>query len=1074
MIYAGCVQTNMTMTSVRFATLIVAAFGALAAAASAHAGGDIQFNRDVRPILADTCFRCHGFDKNSRKAKLRLDLREDATSPRKAGTPIIAGHPEQSEAYRRLTSADPDQMMPPPASKLTLTAAQKEVIRQWIAAGAEYEPHWSLIPVKEPKSPSVKRQGWVRNGIDPFVLARLEAEGLSPSPEADRRTLIRRVSLDLTGLPPTPAEVEAFLADQHPDAYERVVDRLLASPRYGERMAMQWLDAARYADTNGYNNDEDRTMWLWRDWVIDAFNADMPYGRFVTEQIAGDLLPAATLEQKIASGFNRNHAITSEGGIIDEEYRLEYVFDRVHTTATVFLGLSMRCARCHDHKFDPITQKEFYRFAAFFNNIAEKGQLGTGADARAGAPFIKAPTREQARSLSALAAQREELKARIAQREKAADGAIPAWEKTFAKSENPPGGGIEDAAGLAAHFPLDDKKGSRAVNAIDAAHNAEVHGNPKWSADGPGGSMEFDGSTFLDAGQAVDFEHSDAWSVSAMIRSDPAAAVAIVSKMDDDAGYRGFDFILEDHNRLAVHIINQFPNNAIKVVTKEPLQAGAWHHVAMTYDGTSKAAGVHIYADGKPQALTAAFDVLSGTIKTDQPLRIGQRKHSLAFVGKISDVRVYHAALNEQAISQLGGREKKLDRARLFAVAPEKRTATERAQIRGLYLREQDPDFAKLSAELSSLDAKQAQIEAEETPTMVMAEMPTTRPTYVLGRGEYDKPGEVVTPGVPASLPAMPAGAPMNRLGLAQWMVDPGNPLVDRVAVNRLWELVFGTGIVETLEDFGVQGDPPSHPELLDWLALQLRGRNGSTKAVLRLIVTSAAYRQSSNASAELVARDPKNRLLARGPRFRMDAELVRDNALAASGLLYEKLGGPSVKPYQPAGLWEEVSVDHRASYAPAKGNDLYRRSLYTFLKRTCPPPGPTALDAPGRDTCVVRRARTNTPLQALVLMNDPTYVEAARKLAERMTAGGPNFEAGLSVGFELLLAREPTAAERAILAPIHQEALARFRADRAAATKLLSVGESPRDRKLDEADLAAWATVAGILLDMDETITKE
>ena len=757
--------------------ILTAAFAGSVAAAPSGDGGTVQFNRDVRPILAENCFACHGPDSGARKGKLRLDRADNAILAHDSGTPVVPGHPEQSEVIARITSDDPDDLMPPPKTGKKLTAAQKQTLNRWIAQGAVWQKHWSLLPPVRPEMPAVQDAAWCRNDIDRLVLAKLEASGVHPSPAADPATLIRRLSLDLTGTPPTPAEVDAFVADPSELAYEKLVDRLLNSPHFGERLALQWLDAARYADTNGYNNDGDRTMWRWRDWVIDAFNSNLPYDQFITDQLAGDLLPNATLDQKIATGFNRNHHITTEGGAVEEEYRVEYVNDRVQTTPTTFLGLTMRCARCHDHKYDPITQKDYYSFFAFFNNVPEQGVPAYKPNEGVIAPSIPAPTKSQQAEL----------------------------------------------ARLAGHQPEIDK---------------------------------------------------------------------------------------------------------------------------------------------------------------------------------------------------------------LKATFPQ---------------------------------------------TMIMQEMPTPRQTHVLRRGEYDKPGDVVTAAVPACFTPLPAGVPANRLALAHWMTDPANPLVARVAVNRLWQLAFGTGLVETAEDFGTQGEPPSHPELLDWLATTFIRGGWDTKAMLRLMVMSNTYRQSSNVSEEMLGRDPRNRLLARAARFRLPAEMVRDNALAVSGLLNDTIGGPSVFPYQPPGLWEEISVSHGAHYPQGHGEALYRRSLYSFWKRTSPPPALSTFDAADHETGCVRRSRTNTPLQALVLMNDPTYVEAARKLAERMmTTGGPAPGTRLEYGYKLALARAPHDEERSILLDLFDGSLRRFQSEPQEAKKLLAVGESPRRTELDERELAAWTIVTSAIFQLDETITRE
>ena len=768
------------------------------AAGSAAADETVDFSRDIRPILASHCYNCHGRDAHSRQAELRLDDRESAIRELPSGTrAVVPGSVAESELVARIEATDPDTVMPPPAFKKPLTPRQIELLKAWVAGNAPYAPHWSFTPVADPQLPTAPADAglaaWPADPLDRFVLDRFVKEGLRPAQPADRETWLRRVTLDLTGLPPTPEERGAFLADESADARERVVDRLLASPRHAEKMALHWLDVARYADTNGYNNDEERTQWPWRDWVIKAFAKNLPYDQFIVEQLAGDLLPSPTRDQRIATGFGRNHVLTTEGGVIQEEYRVEYVADRVQTTATAFMGLTLQCARCHDHKFDPISQREYFQLFAFFNSIPDP------------------------------------------------------------------------VAGYV--------KGTR-INVVGPFVQLRSH-------------------------------------------ADEAALIAINDRLGGE----------------------------------------------------------------KPDDATAR-------------------------------------------------------------------------QI--------------------------AAIEDRTVKVMVMADLPEPRQAHVLDRGQYDAPRDPVAPGVPAFLPPLPEGVATNRLALARWLVDPRHPLTARVAVNRWWEMLFGRGLVETVEDFGTQGAAPTHPELLDHLATSLIRDGWDVRALLKRIALSATYGQSSRAPAEAFARDPENRLLARGPRLRLPAEMVRDQALFASGLLVEKVGGPSVKPWQPAGLWEEVSVEHKASYVPDQGEGLHRRSMYTFWKRTCPPPSMALFDAPDRETCVVRRARTNTPLQALVVMNDPTFIEAAKALAVRSLGDAalsqfPDAASDAAVVdhlYRLLLSREPAAAERAAVLEKLAEFRGHFTADPAAARKFLAAG--PDADLTAPAELASWTMVASTLLCLDEALTKE
>ncbi len=844
------------------AAVLLLTFARVSIAVAAEPTPRIDYNRQVRSILSNNCYKCHGPDAEERQAELRLDLRDEALKPAESGKPaIIPGNPDASTLVKRIFATKPGSLMPPPKSLKSLTAAEKQILKDWVAQGAPYQTHWAFQPIKRPTLPTLNDTSWTRNPIDAFILARLESQKLKPTAEADRPTLIRRLALDLTGLPPGLEEVDAFVADTRPDAYERLIDRLLNSPRFGERMTLDWLDAARYADTHGYHIDSGRDMTRWREWVIDAYNANLPFDKFTVEQIAGDLLPNATIEQKVASGFNRNHMITFEGGAIPEEYQTAYIVDRVNTTGTVWLGLTVACTQCHDHKYDPITQKDYYSLYAFFNNVPEKGIDGSKGNA---SPMIKVPTADGRRLIA-------DLRLKIA----------------------------------------DDETGQKSVE-------AQLTDIRKIEAE---------------------FERSLEIAQNAHLPQDRKAELL--------AGYRK----IEEQSR-----------------------------------GLKKSL----------PALSASF-------------------------------------------------KKSID----------------------------------------ALKSEMANVEKSSPTAMVMEEMAKPRDTFLLIRGAYDKHGEKVTPAVPAFLPAIPPGVKHDRLALARWLVDPSHPLVGRVTVNRFWQTIFGTGIVRTAEDFGSQGEQPTHRELLDWLASEFvsgsaESRPWDVKALIRLLVTSATYRQRSFSSPELLAKDPENRLLARGPRVRLAAEFIRDQALAVSGLLNGEIGGASVSPYQPDGLWEELMsrADSKnwtaQTYVQSHGKDLYRRTMYTFWKRTSPPPSLATFDAPDREVCTVRRARTNTPLQALVLMNDPTYVEASRKLAERiMTEGGDGAESKITLAFRLATSRAPRDEESRVLKAIFETDLAKFRSHPESAKKLLAVGESPRLKALDPAEHAAWTTVASVILNLDEVLNK-
>jgi hypothetical protein len=992
----------------------------------------VEFNRDIRPILSDSCYLCHGPARSTRKANLRLDTESGMFADRGGYRPVEPGHPERSELLKRVSSANDKERMPPAKSGRKLTPRQTELLRRWVAQGARWQKHWSLTPPGRPPLPRVMDAAWAQSPVDRFILARLEHEGLRPSPEAPRETLIRRVTLDLTGLPPTPAEVDAFLADPSPDAYEKVVDRLLASPRHGEHLAARWLDAARYADTNGYQTDGERTMWRWRDWVIEAYSGNMPFDRFTVEQIAGDMLPRPTLAQRIATGFNRNHRGNSEGGVIPEEFAVEYVVDRVDTTSTVWLGLTAGCGRCHDHKYDPITQKEFYRLFAYFNNVPEHGKAIKYGNSP---PTIKAPTRQQQAELARLdAALRAAEEAFACLRPQVA--ALQArWEQS-ADARRPTGWQIGRVAGIA-RFPA------------------------------PG---RFDGKRSLDTGTDVaDFGFFDTFSCGAWVLPEGGRGGTILSRMTDVDRGDGYSLSLEA-GQVHVRLVKRWLDDAIRVHTERRLGPG-WHHVLMTYDGSRLASGIKVYVDGRPEKLKVDLDDLNQSFRTEEPFRIGAGGGPGArFHGLINDVTVFREPLSPENAAVLATRETVPE---IIGIPAGKRTAGQALKLAAYYLEERAPDAVRLAHDRARyLRGERAALWEAVPTTMVMQEMPTPRDTFVLIRGEYDKKGPKVTAGLPASLPPLPKGAPNNRLGLARWLVDPSNPLTARVAVNRAWQAHFGIGLVKTVEDLGSQGEWPSHPELLDWLATEFVRSGWDVRALERLIVTSATYRQASRVGKELLERDPENRQLARGPRVRLSAGAVRDQALAVSGLLVERLGGPSVKPYQPPGLWEELSGD---KYVQDTGHALYRRSLYTFWKRTAPPPALLTFDAAGREACVVRQTRTNTPLQALNLMNDVTYVEAARKLAERMlTEGGATASERLTFAFRLATARRPRPAELRVLCAGLEHHLGRYRGDRAAALELLGAGESPRDGRLDPGELAAYTAMASLILNLDEVITKE
>jgi hypothetical protein len=950
----------------------------------------IQFNRDVRPILSDKCYGCHGPDAAAKKVPFRLD--SEAAAKRELGggrRAIVDGDPSASQLVRRITADKPALRMPPVYSGLKLSDAEIETLRLWIAQGAKWQQHWSFIPPERPPLPKVQHATWPRTSIDYFVLDRLERAGLAVSPEASRETLLRRVSLDLTGLPPTPAELDSFLHDSAPNAYEKVVDRLLASPRYGERMAARWLDAARYADSNGYQYDGERVMWRWRDWVIDAFNRNQPFDQFTLEQIAGDMLPGAIRDQRIATGFNRNHRGNTEDGIVPEEYAVEYVVDRVETTSTVFLGLTLGCARCHNHKYDPFTQKEFYQLFAYFNNVPENGRAIKYGNSP---PLEPAPTPDQQRQLENLEARIHSLESTVGQ------AILPA-----------------DPLSAGPWFPPDESDGA--------------------------------------------FDIDDRFTLSARINS--AAEGPILTRMQNPPKGKGYALLL-DQGKVQLRLVSNYADDAIRVETEESLAPSRGYHLTATYDGSIMARGVHIYIDGRPAQVRVLQDNLYRPFRNagrafKEPFRIGAGADTVHIYGRVlTDDEIAALALTNPVSA-------------IAAKPAAARTPAENNVLRWYSLENAaDPKVRESWRRLNELQREKEKLERSFPTVMVMAESNPPKETHLLIRGAYDKPGEKVEPGIPAALPPLPPAAPGNRLGFARWLISPRNPLLARVTMNRFWQMYFGTGIVKTVEDFGSQGEWPSHPELLDWLATEFIRTGWDTKAMQKLIVMSATYRQSSRAAPELIERDPENRLLARGPRFRLPAEMIRDQALYVAGLLNEKTGGPSVKPYQPAGLWKDLSMQDM-DYVQSQGPDLYRRSLYTFWKRTIAPPMMVNFDSAQRESCVVRETRTDTPLQALDLMNDVTFVEAARFLGQRMlTSTGDR----LRNGFRIALSRDPSAQELQILRDNLNYHLDYFAG--APADAFLHQGDSRPDPTLDPRQLAAYASVASLILNLDEMVTKQ
>lgn len=1174
--------------------LLLACRAGLGAAAPGKAG--VDFDRDIRPILSDNCFACHGPDDKERKAKLRLDRKDDAFQPLKSGgLAIVAGHPEKSELIARVTTRNEDDLMPPPKSGKKLTPAQVDLLRRWVSEGARWQSHWAFVRPERPTVPAVKNRKWPRNEIDHFILQRLEKEGIKPSPPADKPTLIRRASLDVTGLPPTPQEVDAFLADRSPGAYEHLVDRLLESPRYGEQEARFWMDAARYADSHGYHIDSDRSMWKYREWVIDAFNQNMPFDEFTTEQLAGDLVPGATVNQKIASGYVRCNMSTGEGGAIEEEYKAKYTFDRVETTSTIWLGLTMTCARCHTHKYDPIRQSEYYGLYALFNNLDESVMDGNRPNPD---PFLKLPTRNQSEREDWLKSHIDQAQAKVDAPEAGLDAAQQTWAGRWHERLNSrwilPAPLTVQSTNGAEFKVLEDHsvlvQGARPEQDLHeitlplepgrlAALRLEVlphESLPKGGAgrgdDGrfelsgfEGELVELDGQgragdptklkwsrAAADAhagdheiGRAIDDQPGSAWSVPADAVAAPHTAVFVLgepipvttnsqlrirlryqaSKEGRALGHfrlaaavdAGLGRELIPPKREPWQVIGPFPAASLQAGLKAEFEPETTVALDKTYPGVREEirwGARPEFEDGKSHILVDQLHGVHGVYYLHRTLHApAARKIDLALEAddlfkvwingrpvleqasrrkpeegparvtaelQPGDNQVLVKVVNYQGACRFSFSANLEDPDQLPGDVAAVLAATadpsdkDRTLVRNFYRRAASPEFRTLFESVAQWREETDSIEKDIPTTMVAKELAQPRDTFVLMRGEYDKKGPKVEPGVPAVLPPWPKDAPRNRLGLARWIVDPAHPLTARVLVNRYWQHYFGVGLVKTTEDFGVQGERPSHPELLDWLATEFIRSGWNVKHLKRLILTSATYCQASRVTPELLARDPENRLLARGPRFRVDAEVVRDSALYIGGLLVEHKGGHSVKPWQPPGLWEAVSYNNSQKYVPDTGEDQYRRSLYIYWKRQSPPPNMMIFDAPTREYCVVRRPRTNTPLQALTLLNDPQFVEASRAFAQRiMTEPAHDPKQRIIFAFRAATARAPGSDEIKVLLDVYERQLAEYRRDREAAEKLLGVGDFKARPDLDRSELAAWTTVASMLLNLDETVTK-
>ena len=1016
----------------------------LLAAGSAPAQ-KLEFNRDIRPILSDKCFACHGPDAKNAKSEYRLDTFAHATASIDGVPGIIPGKPEESEVHWRIHSDDPTEVMPPPSSKRSLTPGEIAILDRWMKEGAEYQDHWSFTPLPEEAAVPETDSPWVRNPIDAFVLAKLQEKSFSPSPETSREKWLRRVSFDLAGLPPTLAEIDDFLADTSPDAYEKVVDRLLASDASAERLTAEWLDVARYSDSYGFQVDGDRFVWPWRDWVIRAFKENLPYDDFITWQLAGDLLPEPTRDQKLATAFNRLHPQNVEGGSVPEEFRVEYVADRVHTYGTAFLGLTMECSRCHDHKYDPITAKDYYALSAFFANIDEAGLYSFFTPAIP-TPTLWLPDAGQEKEWHRLSGEIAALEKQSDDRAASAKAGFEAWLAALTAPEPLP-------APILAH-DFDALVEGTFPNLVANGPAAKTNANNVLVEGRRGKAVKLTGDDAVTLG-AGNFTRSDPFSVSLWMQTPDRKARAVVfsrSKAWTDAASRGYELLIED-GRLNAALVHYEPGNALRVRTKEEFPVGSWHHVALTYDGSSRASGLRLYVDGEPANLEVVRDKLTRGITGggSDTLVIGERMRDSGFKnGLVDDFRVYDVTLSDAAVKSLASD------AATFTPDP------------GHYLAAHDAESRELRSKLTAKRKELAALVEKIPEIMVMEEYDgERRKTHLLERGSYLTPGEAVAPATPAFLPAMPADAPKNRLGLARWTVSTDNPLTARVTVNRYWQRLFLHGLVATAEDFGSQGRLPTHPELLDWLARDFVNHGWDLRHLLKTIVLSSTYRQSSDvASGELATIDPENTLLYRYPAPRLTAEMLRDNALAAGGLLVNKVGGRSVKPY-------DIEFSFKPS-TPDKGEGLYRRSVYTYMRQTAPSPLMTTLNASKRDVCQVKIERTDSPLQGLVMLNAPQFAEAARALAVELVGKHGDDDAALvEEAFRRLTSRRPDEAERAVLAGLLTEQQAHYQKLPVDAAALLAAGASPPSVTDQPARAAAVATLVSTLLNFDECISK-
>lgn len=1035
----------------------------------------VDYNLHIKPIISDKCFACHGPDKASQKAGLALHTPERAYAELEENPghyAIVQGKTESSEVVKRIMSNDEEEMMPPFESNLKLNDYERQLIVKWIEQGAVYKPHWSLIPMEKPQVPKVEQEVWISNPIDNFILSKLESIGLNPEEKATKEKLIRRVSFDITGLPPTIKEIDDFLNDESENAYEKVVDRLLGSVAYAEHMTSKWLDISRYADSHGYQDDFYRSMWAWREWVIKAYDENKPFDEFLTWQMAGDLFPNATYEQKLATGFNRNHSINQEGGIIEEEFKVEYVADRANTLGTAVLGLTIECARCHDHKYDPISQKNYFELYGFFNSVPDEGKGRLMGPAPG--PAVKYPeeklnelrdylTEINSKQTKTIFDRKQEVYSDPLKDEKFqkwADNYKPEKSKTLVP--NTPS---------VAYYPfndLDDSSNLNAWNINDKEKQLEII-RPNTGKYGKG--LFITRGQNYDLGESKFINESQPFTISFWFFNKFKNGKTILSKIDEQSksGIK-----VETHSGY-IHILTPISSKdgGARLISDKLIPDGKWTHLTITYDASGTLNGLSLYVNGDPMKLNGDNEQAFSHVSANSLIKIAA-PYGLSGSG-IDEIYLFDKKLKQKEILSLATFDP------IDALMQKEFTQLneeEKNLVTDHFLYHNDREFRIALRNLESVRYKKLDVPDEgDVKTMTMADLPEPNKTYILNRGAYDAPGEEVLPGTPEAVMAFNDSLPKNRLGLAKWLVDPKNPLPSRVAVNRYWHYIFGRGIVKTVDDFGNQGSLPSHPELLDWLASYFMENGWNTKEMIKMMVMSSTYQQSSQVSDEKRKVDSENIYLSRGPRYRMTVEMMRDQALAASGLLNTKVGGPSVRPYQPDNLWGAITgggAGPLAKFVLDVSEDLYRRSLYTFWKRTVPPPSMLTFDAATRDRCIVNRQSTNTPLQALVLLNDPQYMEAARVMAQNLLTDKQPIENNITTAYRKLTGRKPDENELKTLMEVFNDGLDSFNKNPALISELIEIGDYPIDENLDQKLLAAHTYTISAIFNLDETISKE